>query len=111
MFGPDGVGPWIDGGAILAAAALVLLVRKRRPAVWWTLAGALCLAAANAAWWAFVFPANLELARWVSRPVPADWARWRDQWEFGHSIVAVVKVGGLGALVVSVLTETPVRWE
>jgi hypothetical protein len=107
MFGPAGVGPWIDGGAILAAAALVFLVRKRLPAFWPTLAGAACLAAAQGTWWALVFPANLELADWLSGPVPLDWAQWRDRWEFGHAAVAAIKLIGFAGLVLSVLVETP----
>jgi len=107
MFGPAGVGPWIDGGAVLAAAVLIFLVRQRLPAFWLTLAGAVCLTAAQGTWWALVFPANLELANWLSGPVPPDWAQWRDRWEFGHAAVAVIKLIGFGALVLSVLAETP----
>lgn len=107
-FGPQGVGPWIVIGSILGAAVLAFLVRGR-PAFGWALAGAVCLAASNAVWWAAVFPANLELANWLTGPVPDDWARWRDRWEFGHAAVALVTLFGFSALVLSVLVETPAR--
>jgi hypothetical protein len=107
MFGPTGVGAWIDLGAIVAAGVLAYRVRHRRPAFGLTLAGAVGLAAANAAWWALVFPANLELADWLTGPVPADWASWRDRWEFGHATVAGLKAAGFVALVLSVVAETP----
>lgn len=107
MYGPAGVGAWIDLGAILAAAALAFQVRRRRRAFGWALAGALSLLAAHAVWWARVFPANLELATWLSGPLPPDWAQWRDRWEFGHAAVAAGKLIGFAALLLSIVVETP----
>jgi hypothetical protein len=106
MFGPGGVGAWIDAGAVLASVALVFLVRRRLPAFRLTVIGAVCLAGAHAAWWALVFPANLELANWVSGPIPPDWMHWRDRWEFGHATVAGIKFIGFVAIVLSVLVES-----
>jgi hypothetical protein len=106
MFGPNGPGAWIDLAAVLGAMVLAYQVRADRRVLVWTGVGAGALVAAHAAWWGLVFPANLELANWVAGPVPADWARWRDRWEFGHAAVCVLKFAGFVALLGSALPET-----
>lgn len=106
-FGPRGVGAWIDGGAVLGSIVLSFLVRRSSPAYRWTLAGTLCFLAAHITWWALVFPANLELANWASGPIPTDWASWRDRWEFGHLVVAILKFIGFTALLRSLVVDIP----
>lgn len=100
------VGAVFEIGAILTAAALALMVRKRGSTFYWTLGGAFCLAAAFASWLIFVAPANAEFAKWLTTPIPADWTRWRNQWEYAHAINALIKIFGLSLLVISVLVET-----
>jgi hypothetical protein len=72
-------------------------------------AGAFLLTLAFASWVAFVAPVNAELAKWTADSFPADWARYRDQWEYAHATNAVIKLVALGALVLSVVVETPGR--
>ncbi len=103
------VGSVFEIGAILAAVGLAFLVRKHGPVFYWTLGGALLMALALASWIIFVAPINAELAKWLTNPVPADWTRYRDQWEYAHAANAVIKIMGLGALLVSVLIETPIQ--
>jgi hypothetical protein len=80
MFGS--VGAFINVAALVGLSGLVFLVRKRSALTFrLTLAAALLYIAGIAAWWAFVFPVNQELATWLTQPVPADWADWRRQWE------------------------------
>jgi hypothetical protein len=43
----------------------------------------------------------------ATEPIPADWAWWRDRWEFGHAAVAGVKGVGFCALLLSVIVEAP----
>ena len=49
---------------------------------------------------------NAELAKWLTNPVPADWTRYRDQWEYAHATNAIIKMIGLSLLIISVLVET-----
>ena len=58
-------------------------------------------------WWVLVYPVNIELAKWVDGPVPADWTDYRARWEWGHAIIALVELAGFAALVGSVLADTP----
>jgi hypothetical protein len=97
-------------GSIVAAAGLVFLVRQRWPSFRWTLAGALCLLLAFGIWLTVVAPVNGEVSAALQAApasVPAVWMRRRRRWEYGHAAGFIVQLVGLGALVLSVLVETP----
>jgi len=101
------VGALIEVGALLLAIVLLLAVWRRRPAFQWTLFGTVCLLVAHGAWWMFIAPVNAEIATWTPDTIPADWTWWRSQWEYTHAARAILEILGLGALVLSVLVETP----
>lgn len=101
------VGSMFELGAIVAAFLLTYLLRGRGPTFYWALAGALLLLIAFSSWVVFVNSANAELARWLNSPIPTDWTKTRNQWEYAHAINAFIKVGGFGLLVISTLTELP----
>ncbi len=104
------VGAVYQVGSIVAAAVLAVRVRGRRPSFGWTLAGALCLALAFGIWLAAVAPVNARVAaaaRSAPDSVPALWLRLRGRWEYGHAAGFAVQLVGLGALLASVLVETP----
>ncbi|MGH7357873.1 MAG: anthrone oxygenase family protein [Candidatus Rokuibacteriota bacterium] len=99
-------------GSIVAAFALAYLCRGRRPAFGWTLAGGACLLLAFGTWLALVAPVNREVAdalRSAPESVPAVWMRLRPRWEYGHAVGFVLGLAGFGALLASVLAETPGR--
>jgi hypothetical protein len=106
LFGPP-VGASIEGGALITAVVLSTFVRKRRPAFALTLFGAACMAAAQVAWWLFVFPVNSRMVNWAPESLPADFKELRDQWEYTHVARAILQIVGLGSLVLSALAETP----
>ncbi len=99
------VGAVCEIGAIVSAGALALVLRGRGTSFRLALGGAVCLALAFGSWLTFVAPANAEFARWLTVPIPPDWSRWRDQWEYTHAINAAIKTAGLSLLVLSVLAE------
>jgi hypothetical protein len=105
VFGPASA--IIESGAVTAAAILAFFVRRRHAVFNWTLLGALCLIAANLAWWIWVSPVNAALSAMTPETLPADWTRLRDQWEYTHAARAVLQIIALGAIVYSVLVETP----
>ena len=70
-------------------------------------AAAVLFALALVLWWVLVYPVNVELAKWVNGPVPADWTDYRARWEWGHAIIALSSLLGFAALVASVLADTP----
>jgi hypothetical protein len=102
------VGAVIFVATVIVLALLAYFVREHgRPGFALALVAAILFAAAFALWWVLVYPANVELAKWVNGPVPADWTDTRARWEWGHAIVALVELIGFAALVGSVLADTP----
>jgi hypothetical protein len=101
------VGAAFEITAILTAIVLAFLVRNRGSTFYWTLGGAILLVLAFVSWIVFVAPMNAEFAKWLTDPIPADWTRYRDQWEYAHAINAVIKIMGLSSIAISVLVEIP----
>jgi uncharacterized membrane protein len=101
------VGAVFEITAILTAIVLVFLVRRRGSTFYWTLGGAIFLVMAFVSWIVFIAPMNAEFAKWLTNPVPMDWTRYRNQWEYAHAVNALIKMIGLSLLVISVLVETP----
>lgn len=101
------VGAVFEIAAILTAMVLAFLLHRRGSTFYWTLGGAIFLVLAFVSWIIFVAPMNAEFAKWLTNPVPTDWTRYRDQWEYAHAVNALIKIIGLSLLVVSVLVETP----
>lgn len=110
LYGAFGrIGGFFEVGAVVTVAVLAILVRERQPAFGWTLLGALCVVAAHAAFWIWLAPVNATIAALTLETLPADWTGLRNQWEYTHAARAVLQIIGLGALVFSVLVETPTR--
>ena len=106
MFGS--VGAVIFVATVIVLALLAYFVREHaRPGFKLALAAALLFLLALILWWALVYPVNVELAKWVNGPVPADWTDYRARWEWGHAIIALVELLGFAALIGSVLADTP----
>jgi hypothetical protein len=102
------VGAVIFVATVIVLALLAYFVREHgRPGFALALVAAILFVAAFALWWVLVYPANVELAKWVNGPVPADWTDTRARWEWGHAIIALVELIGFAALVGSVLADTP----
>ncbi|MFL5576912.1 MAG: anthrone oxygenase family protein [Gemmatimonadaceae bacterium] len=93
------VGGAVEIGAILSTAALAWTVREH--AGRW-LAGVAfgCFAVAFAVvWLGMVAPVNRRVARWDPAAVPADWERWRRQWDAGHAVRFGLQLLGFWLLV------------
>jgi hypothetical protein len=91
----------VVAGALLSTFMLTILVRKQRPAVNLTLAGLLCMVAAQAMFWIFTYPANQATNNWTV--LPANWLDLPWQWEYSHATGAGLNLIALIMLVLSVL--------
>jgi hypothetical protein len=101
------IGAVIDVAGVLALALLAYFVREHgRPGFRLALSATILFALALVLWWVLVYPVNVELAKWVNGPVPADWTDYRGRWEWGQAIISVLELAGFAALVASVLTDT-----
>jgi hypothetical protein len=102
------VGAVIFVATLIALALLAYFTREhRRPGFGLALSAALLFALAFVLWWVLVYPVNLELAKWVTGPVPDDWTTYRSRWEWGHAIIALTELLGFAALTAAVLADTP----
>ncbi len=101
------VGAAFEVTAILTAMVLAFLVRRRGSTFYWTLGGVIFLVLAFVSWIVFVAPMNAEFAKWLTNPIPADWTRYRNQWEYAHAVNAFIKIIALSLIAISVLVETP----
>ena len=101
------VGAMISIAAILVLALNAYFVKEHgRPGYCLALLAALLFALAFVLWWVAVYPANVEITKWVNGPVPDDWTKWRARWEWGHAMISLVEFAGLAALVWSVLADS-----
>ena len=101
------VGAAFEVGAVVACVILAILVRQRRPAFGWTMFGAICVVVSHAAFWVSLAPVNATIAALTIDTLPVGWVGLRTQWEYTHAARAALQLMALGALVVSVLVETP----
>ena len=67
---------------LTVVCAVVLAVRARSRG---TVAAAALFVLALAEWAAVVQTANGVIGSWSPDAIPADWTRWRAQWELGHA--------------------------
>ena len=76
LSGPLGV--LLQVFTIVALIVLAVLLRRHNVSgAPFTIAAAVMFAIGLLVWWIFVYPVNVELAKWVNGPVPDDWADWR----------------------------------
>ena len=102
------VGALVFVATVIALALLAYFTREHgHPGFRLALAAAILFALALVLWWVLVYPVNVELAKWVNGPVPADWIDYRARWEWGHAIISLVELAGFAALIASVLADTP----
>lgn len=45
-----------------------------------------------ALWWIFINFVCAEMVNWMIETMHADWTKYRQQWEYTHSIITVIKI-------------------
>ena len=101
------IGAFFEVGAVVTSVMLTFLVRQRQPAFGWTLLGALCMVTAHAIFWIWIAPVNATMVPLTPETLPTNWMNLRDQWEYTHAVRALLQIVALGAIVYSILVETP----
>jgi hypothetical protein len=110
-FRPTGAGPFVEVGALFTAGVLAFMTRRRYPAFGLTLFAVVVLASSMALWWLLVLPAHDAVMTWTLDAIPADWAVIRTRWEYAHAARAILAFLAFGALVWSIILETPAEEE
>jgi len=90
-------------GALLSTLALALMTRRRPGEFGPALTAFLCIAATQAVFWSFTFPANQQTANWTI--LPEHWRTLRSEWEYSHAASAVLNLVALVAVIISVLAR------
>jgi hypothetical protein len=97
-----GWGPFLGGpaeiGALLTTLVLFALRRRDRRTRGATLIAAAAYVGMFATFFVFNLPVNEAMNRWTPGMLPADWTRYRRQWETGHALAALFAVIGLVAV-------------
>lgn len=96
-------------GVVVAGTVVALMVRRRRTPFRWTVAGTAVIVAGFVAGAALIGPVNAELAQSSVDHPPPDWQQLRSRWEYGHLTMFATSFVGFGALLRSVLVDTPAR--
>ncbi len=85
------VGAVLEVAAIVACWLLWLMLRRHGDtAARHALVAAIAATVALAVWTAAVAPMNAALSGWTAATLPADWTAYRNQWEAGHAVGAVL---------------------
>ena len=94
------------GVAIITAIVLTLMhtlmVRAERAAFLLSLTAFACLGATQVIFWTFTYPMNVVTNNWTI--TPQDFEAARRQWEYSHAVNAVLTLGALVSITLSVLT-------
>jgi hypothetical protein len=89
--------------ATIVIVGLAWRVRECRGIFLPTAASAALMIIAHLAFYVIVQPANATMVSWPLDKIPAEWTRWRDRWEYGHALRALLTTAAFGALVISLL--------
>jgi hypothetical protein len=99
--------------AVLLAMQLISLLTaaflaRRQPRVLIpTLFAILFVAAAQALFWSYTYPANVATANWTVQP--DNWDMLRQHWEYSHAAGAGLQILGFTCLVIAVVSRLPTR--
>ena len=102
----NGWGPVIGApteiGGLIISVALAALHRKCRPTMVLYSVAAIAYGATILSFFLLNAPVNEAVNGWTPQTLPADWDRYRRQWEIGHAIAALLSVMALLAMVMAV---------
>ncbi|HZW08484.1 MAG TPA: hypothetical protein VFF69_01145 [Phycisphaerales bacterium] len=87
--------------ALASTLTLTIMLRRERRPMLLSAVSFIALAAGQAVFWAFTFPANQATSNWTV--APPDWEQLRSRWEYSHAAGALLNTLALAAIVLSVL--------
>jgi hypothetical protein len=88
-------------GGLIISVTLAALHRKRRPTMVLYSFAAMAYGAMIVSFFLLNAPVNEAVKGWTPQTLPADWGRYRRQWEIGHAIAALLGVMALLAMVMA----------
>jgi hypothetical protein len=94
-------------GAIVSTIAVAWMARRIPTVLYWVLTALLCIAAAQAVFWIFTYPANVATRNWTV--TPENWQVLRVQWEYSHAVGSILTLAAFVALIFSLIARTGAR--
>jgi hypothetical protein len=88
---------------IVSITALIVMSRDEPRVFRAAVAALVFLAAAQAVFWIYTYPANVATQSWTT--IPADWEALRRAWEYSHLVGAVCQLFVMSALFVGALAR------
>jgi hypothetical protein len=93
---------------LLVTSGLAWKLRKASPSAFTpAVTAAAALALSHGIFWIWISPANHTMASWPLDQIPPEWADWRNHWEYAHAVRAVLILGAMAGLSLSVLRGMP----
>jgi hypothetical protein len=89
---------------LVSILALIVMFRRQRQVLWPGVVAFLGLAAAQAIFWIYTYPANVATSNWTV--IPDNWEVLRRNWEFSHAAGAPFHILTMIALIVAVLVRS-----
>lgn len=80
----------------LAMVALAVLSRHQSTVFWPVVIAILGLLGAQAVFWIYTYPANVETNDWTF--IPEHWRSLRSQWEYSHAAGAALQLLAMSSL-------------
>ncbi len=90
---------------LIAIIAVILQAYDDRRLRTLAIVALLCLASAQALFWAFTYPANGATGNWTRKP--DDWDMLRQQWEYSHAGGALLQLACMACLVAGAMGDKP----
>jgi xanthine/uracil permease len=94
-------------GSLISILALAIVLRKRRTLFPLAVAAFSCMVAAQAVFWTFTFPVNVQTENWTV--LPANWVQLRNRWEYSHAAGAAFDLAALITLILVALVQSSDR--
>lgn len=82
--------------ALASTAGIAFAYRRRSQTLRWALIASAGIAAGQAIYWIFTYPANTQTNNWTR--MPPNWDLLRQRWEYSHAVVTLLYVAGLATL-------------
>lgn len=82
----------VEIAAIFVSVSLCGMLRGERVALRAMALAAFSYVAIVVVFFIFNAPLNAAVNRWTSTTLPADWPRYRAQWETGHALAALLSI-------------------
>jgi hypothetical protein len=86
---------------LIAIVAVIVLSQNDRDVRIFGWIALVCLAAAQALFWTFTYPANVATDNWTT--IPVNWQTLRQRWEYSHAAGAICQLGSMISLVLAAL--------